>query len=62
MDPDPTEKPFSDPDGYSTLLPHLFNEQLRYWAPVLWIRDILVRIRIRGTVPMTYGSESEYGS
>jgi hypothetical protein len=28
MDPDPTEKPFSDPDGYFTLLPYLFNEQL----------------------------------
>jgi hypothetical protein len=23
--------------------------------PVLWIRDILVRIRIRGSVPLTYG-------
>jgi hypothetical protein len=26
--------------------------------PVLWIRDILVRVRIRGSVPLTYG----YGS
>jgi hypothetical protein len=25
---------------------------------VLWVRDILVRIRIRGSVPLTYGSES----
>jgi hypothetical protein len=26
--------------------------------PVLWIRDILVRIRIRGSLPLNYG----YGS
>jgi hypothetical protein len=25
---------------------------------VLWIRDILVRILIRGSIPLTYGSES----
>jgi len=24
--------------------------------PVFWIRDILVRIRIRGSVPLTNGS------
>jgi hypothetical protein len=26
------------------------------FATVLWIRDILVRILIRGSVPQTYGS------
>jgi hypothetical protein len=29
-----------------------------YLGPVLWIPDILVRIRIRGSVPLTYGSGS----
>ncbi len=28
------------------------------WELVLWIRDILVRIRIRGSVPLTCGSGS----
>jgi hypothetical protein len=29
-----------------------------YYEPVLWMRDILVRIRIRGSVPLTYGSQN----
>jgi hypothetical protein len=63
MDPDPTDKPFSDPDGNSTLLPNLINKQLRYWAPVLWIGDILDRIGSGDPYhSLTYGSESDYGS
>ncbi len=28
---------------------------------VLWIRDILIWIRVRGSLPLTYGSESGSG-
>ncbi len=47
VDPDPTEKPFSGPDGNSTLLPNFFHELFCYWASVLWIRE---------SVSLTYGS------
>jgi tryptophan-rich sensory protein len=40
----------------SLLILHVF--QLGYSRRVLWIRDILVRIRIRGSVPLTSGSGS----
>jgi hypothetical protein len=33
-----------------------FLEELEYALPVLRIRDTLVRIRIRLSVPLTYGS------
>jgi hypothetical protein len=38
---------------------HLSKKSLE---AVLWIRDILIRIRIRGSVPLTYGSRFGSGS
>ncbi len=40
--------------SFKVTLPTIFNA----FDPVLWIRDILVRIRICGSVPLTYGSGS----
>ncbi len=38
------------------------SENMDFCTEVLWIRDILVQIQIHGSVPLTYGSGSEFGS
>jgi hypothetical protein len=66
---DPDSNPYSNPDPKldeinfrlklgSFILLYKINIY-KYLYAVLWIRDILVWIRIRGSVPLTYGSGSE---